>query len=590
MRNSQVAITTSPSQQAWLFDRKGGDKITVLDKGIGGKWLIYDEDKIGGVHFESHEFYAAGKKLLLLPVEVNYVDRDVMTNQWAQKKPFASSTDAALFAGPHSGDMVEWRLPDGLFQNQMISWNAKHIASGEITSGPNDVGVNFWRIANEGGNDLEQDEWLKWKPGEYMISCELDGKTLEIQRTRIGYRSDHILVIGQIVETHSHDVDKPTGGSAGLWASAVADDIASSILPAAVPLDFHDNVALGMGAAFLLQPERGAEAWAACWAGALGYPPGLVPGWWPSAWIPPPVAPPAVPIASAGPAYTSYGGKFRPMGTMTARHHYWATQHMLNTNPDTPTVPAAIFTKAAAGNPTLAQVFADKQYRVFHEFQAKFLLTNQGKIEQSTFVPIHNRAAKGTTKLKVGEVNVGAWGTAHASIGVGLPPIPVPLPPFDIKPFPDEDSETNLHNEKIFHAAAGDEVSSFATARIGEKGRRVSYRQFGKDAPWIFSEIIFHVESDWKVNLMGRTSTTVQWDLVISPDKSQSVTVSRSPYAPASTPGISIFNNLNVYARSQLDRFILLENGLLEMKDHLQSFVESGNGAWPEPAIPPTVK
>ena len=528
--------------------------------------------------------------LTLLPVEVSYVDRDVMTNQWAQKKSFASFTNAALFAGPHSGDMVEWRLPDGLFQNKTISWNANHIASGEITYGLSGVGVNFWRIADDGGNDPEQDEWLKWKPGEYMISCEWDGKTVEIQRVRVGYRSDHILVIGQIVPTFSHDLDKPIGGSAGLWASAVADDITSSILPAAAPLDFHDNWALGMGAAFLLQPERGAEAWAACWAGALGFPPGLIPGWWPSAWIPPPVAPPAVPIASAGPAFTSYGGKFRPMGTMTARHHYWATQHMLNTNPDTPTVPAAIFTKAAAGTPTLAQVFADKQYRVFHEFQAKFLLTNQGKIEQSTFVPIHNRAAKGTTKLKVGEVNAGDWGTAYASIGVGLPPISMPLPPFDIKPFPDEDSETNLHNERISHAAAGDEVSSFATARIGEKGRRVSYRQFGKDAPWIFSEIIFHVESDWKVNLMGRTSTTVQWDLLIKPDQSQSVIVSRSPYAPASTPGVSIFNNLNLYARSELDQFILIKDGLLNMEGHLQSFVESGSGAWPEPPIPPTVK
>ena len=426
-----------------------------------------------------------------------------------------------------------------------------------------------------------------------MISFELGRKTVEIQRVRVGYRSDHILVIGQIVPTFSHDLDKPTGGSAGLWASAVADDFTNTILPAAAPLDFHDNFALGMGAAFLLQPERAAEAWAACWAGALGFPPGWIPGWWPSAWIPPPVAPPAVPTASRGPAVTSYGGKFGPMGTMSARQHYWATQHMLNTNPDTPIVPSAISptTKdSSALVPPLSKIFSDKQYRVFHEFQAKFLLTNQGKIEKSTFVPIHNRAAKGTTKLKVLGVNAGDWGTAYGSIGVGLPPISMPLPPFDIKSFPDEDSETNRHNEIISHAAAGDEVSSFATARIGEKGRRVSYRQFGKDAPWIFSEIIFHVGSDWKVNLMGRTSTTVQWDLVVNPDKSQIVTVSRSPYASASTPGISIFNNLNLYARSQLDSFILLKGGLLEMKGHLQSFVESGSGAWPELPIPPTVK
>jgi hypothetical protein len=79
-------------------------------------------------------------------------------------------------------------------------------------------------------------------------------------------------------------------------------------------------------------------------------------------------------------------------------------------------------------------------------------------------------------------------------------------------------------------------------------------------------------------------------DLVVDPDGTEIVTVERSPHAPPSTPGISIFNNLNLYARSQIDRFVRLNGGLLEMNGHLESFVESGSGAWPEPAIPPTVK
>jgi hypothetical protein len=68
------------------------------------------------------------------------------------------------------------------------------------------------------------------------------------------------------------------------------------------------------------------------------------------------------------------------------------------------------------------------------------------------------------------------------------------------------------------------------------------------------------------------------------------VTVERSSHAPPSTPGISIFNNLNLYARSEINCFVRLNEGLLRMEGHLQSFVESGSGAWPEPPISPTVK
>ncbi len=44
------------------------------------------------------------------------------------------------------------------------------------------------------------------------------------------------------------------------------------------------------------------------------------------------------------------------------------------------------------------------------------------------------------------------------------------------------------------------------------------------------------------------------------------------------------------YARFEIDRFIRLKGGSLEKEGHLKSFVESGSGAWPEPAIPPTLK
>ena len=132
-------------------------------------------------------------------------------------------------------------------------------------------------------------------------------------------------------------------------------------------------------------------------------------------------------------------------------------------------------------------------------------------------------------------------------------------------------------------------MSGYATARIGLKGQQASYRQFGKDAPWIFSEIILQLDPQGEVQLMGRTSTTVQWNYGTSALTSE-VTVSRSPYAPASTPGISVFNNLNIYTRSSPDEFKILRNGVLEMEGHLSGFVESTSGAWPEPSIAPSIQ
>jgi hypothetical protein len=68
------------------------------------------------------------------------------------------------------------------------------------------------------------------------------------------------------------------------------------------------------------------------------------------------------------------------------------------------------------------------------------------------------------------------------------------------------------------------------------------------------------------------------------------MTLSRSPSAPASTPGIAIFNNLNVYTQSALDEFVRLPDGLLQMEGHLKSFVESTSGAWPELPIVPSIR
>ena len=502
----------------------------------------------------------------LLPVEINTVDRDVMSFQWAQKKPYLASKPE-IYAGPNSGDMIEWRLPEGMFQDQTITWKAEHISSGEFIPGPSGVGVNFWRIANEGGNDANGDEWLKWKPGTYRITCNLYGTDVEAQRIRVGYRSDQVLVIGQIVPTITHTADEPTGAALATWADAIADDLsgtlstAAGILPGIVENQLYATIRPNI----ILLPSKGAEAWTGVWSGGI-----------------PGIAAPVLPPFSRGSAAKSYGLNLRgAVGTITAPQRYWMIQHLLNTNSDTPKLPDRLRTTPlnSEDRGSSPVVFSYKQYRFYQRFQARFLVDAQGKIENPASRVFPHIADVGPTKLKGGFIT-GELGS------VGGFPIPWNDMLMDISTEP---AEASPHNGTINYSADGKSMSGYASARIGLKGQQASYRQFGKDAPWISSEVILQLDPQGEVQLMGRTSTTVQWKFDTS-GTVPAMTLSRSPAAPASTPGISIFNNLNIYTRSTPDQFIRLPGGLLEMEGHLSSFVESASGAWPEPPIAPSIR
>jgi hypothetical protein len=502
----------------------------------------------------------------LLPLEINCVNRDVMSFQWAQKKPWDSST-TAVYAGPHSGDMIEWRLPEGsIAQDQIITWKAKHISSGEIIPGPSGAGVNFWRIANEGGNDANGDQWLRWKPGTYKITCNLGDKDLEVQSLRVGYRSDQVLVIGQIVQTHTHDVDEPTGAALASWADAIADDLSGTLSTAAgIMPGIVENTLYGLIRPKVSSfPPKFAEAWTGVWAGGI---PGL--------------SAPVLPPLSRGPATKSYGLNLcGPIGAITTSQRYWMIQHMLNTNSDTPVLPDTLRTTPlnSEDRGSFPVVFGYKQYRFLQRFQARFLVDAQGRIENPASRVFPHIADVGPTKLKAG--------LAIGEIG-SIAGFPIPWNSWSMD-LPTEPAEASPHNGAINYAADGKSISGYASARIGLKGQQASYRQFGKDAPWVFSEVILQLDPFGKVKLMGRTSTTVQWELDTS--GSPVLRRSRSPFASALTPGVAIFNNLSIYTRSTPEQFVRLPDGLLEMEGHLSSFVESASGAWPEPPIAPSIQ
>jgi hypothetical protein len=74
INHASTTLGISPDYDYTLrIDGIGGAQITVVDKGIGGTWIIYDKDSIGGDHVESSYFFAAEKKLVLLPVDLDII-------------------------------------------------------------------------------------------------------------------------------------------------------------------------------------------------------------------------------------------------------------------------------------------------------------------------------------------------------------------------------------------------------------------------------------------------------------------------------------------------------------------------------------
>ena len=111
---------------------------------------------------------------------------------------------------------------------------------------------------------------------------------------------------------------------------------------------------------------------------------------------------------------------------------------------------------------------------------------------------------------------------------------------------------------------------------LGEKGRNVNWRLFGKDAPWIFSEIIHELKSDGSVEASHKLSVDITW---------------KNGQKQGDTP----FNNLNIYKRN----IVFNQDGsiqanydredLLPMEGELKPFIDSASGQWPELAIAPSV-
>ena len=129
--------------------------------------------------------------------------------------------------------------------------------------------------------------------------------------------------------------------------------------------------------------------------------------------------------------------------------------------------------------------------------------------------------------------------------------------PFTLPLMESEDNEFNHTPKNEPVSTDKTKLSGYSTARIGPTGRNVNWRLFGKDAPWIFSEIVHEVKPDRIVQTTHRTSVDVSW-------RDGSVIQGEVP-----------FNNLNIYkakTRREDDGGTIVEyvrSDLLEMESKL---------------------
>jgi hypothetical protein len=523
----------------------------------------------------------------LLPVEVNHVNRGLRFFGWGQREPVHRAQK--IYSGVFDGDMIEWRI-QGLHSNFNISWFAED-QDGHRIIGPSGAGVNYWQLSDSSeANDPAGDKGLKWNPGKWKMICSINGIESTIYEFKLGWRTRKILVIGQIVPTTTHDPDKPAGAALSSWAEALADDFAYGLSYGGTGI-LDQTVFDVFKAGFAQVPTKATESWMGYWSTGL---PSLMPS------AVPYVAPP-LPPASIGPFTASLGTTPRgALGAVTANQRYWMIQHLLNVNDDETSISVDKKYPVEMDFSEYLNAHTEEQYRILHSVQALFFLDDSGQIDSKTLIVYDHNAKNGPTKLNL-DLQIGEFGTTPPLTTPTIPPVPIPamdVPPFSLTaPILQEPSEPSPYNEKLTVASDNLALSSYASARIGLKGQRGSYRLFGKDAPWIFSEIIFEVSDTREIELKVGTSVTTEWTETDqnAPADGGGV-IGRAASAPATTPGLCPFNNLNIYdyRPSIIDEptsdYVYVRRGILEMEGHVECFVESASGAWPEPPTTPSVK
>jgi hypothetical protein len=308
-----------------------------------------------------------------------------------------------------------------------------------------------------------------------------NGPSITIQFVQtIGWRTEDYVVIGQIVNTVTFAGDGPDSTQINGFETAIAQDLLAGI-------SINQSLA-NTGFTAVLGSNFQSSV-----LGLLDY----------------------VVWGLANPYSTPQGPLGQQAGIITEGERYWMLENALNGSVDDPSGAPAIIQISQ-----LPSLISQKQFRILHHYQVKFVLTKSGTIDTNpaTLVRLFPIAAIGPTKANVLDFAAGLF----LPNGWDNPGFSILSPP-----------QVSIYNG--YESTSKDLLShsGYASGRIGSDGQNVNWHFFGQDAPWIFSEVICHVAADHTVSSSINMSVNSIW--------SESGGV---------VPGGVNFNNLTIYESS----------------------------------------
>jgi len=311
-----------------------------------------------------------------------------------------------------------------------ITADMQAIWSAEKTGGETVSGPagNTWRM-NAGD--------FIWPPGQYVVRCQIKRNGAEVANLelplRVGWRTDEYLLVGQVRPINDYVVDPDR------------EDAIKNALISSYKLGDSYLAKDARSIMRLLPVQKNVLAWTAFqfikwgWDGSTGAP------------------------------------QFVRLPGVSTKERLWMVQTLLDEYPDNFELPDSLSASE------LTTLRAQRSYRMFGRTQFRYLLGSSGSIEQSSVVAIRNECDNGPTKfaylgdflqgsITVKGVEVDFSGDLSQSF-IASEPLP--------------------GNGAITIGPDSRALSFYFGGRVGLEGRVPNYALFSRDAPFIFTEMIF---------------------------------------------------------------------------------------------------
>ncbi|WP_415910898.1 hypothetical protein [Oleiharenicola sp. Vm1] len=250
--------------------------------------------------------------------------------------------------------------------------------------------------------------------------------------------------------------------------------------------------------------------------------------------------------------------QFVRLPAVSTKERLWMVQTLLDEYPDNFELPDSLSASE------LTTLRAQRSYRMFGRTQFRYLLGSSGSIEQSSVVAIRNECDNGPTKfaylgdflqgsITVKGVEVDFSGNLSQSF-IASEPLP--------------------GNGAITIGADSRALSFYFGGRVGLEGRVPNYALFSRDAPFIFTEMIFALGAD------GRdTGSRIRFSV-------------NKTWSPSGTTGTAHFNEIRIYSRDYGTGGTSFTRvaPVFEIAGQLDAFIQSGDRTWPGAAPLPEIR